>query len=105
MWICFFAAVCGGLDGCNTGGGGSVPADIRAEFNKRIYKNATWGLRVVDSSGKVLIDYNPRYHFFIASTRKIFTVGELLDEVGPNHTYDTAVYSQATIDLSLWTPA
>ena len=94
--LVLLAAAYGGLCGCNTSG--SAPADIQAVFNKPLYKNATWGLRVVDADGKVLVNLNPHYDFFVASVRKVFTVGELLNEVGPDHTYNTPVYYQGAID-------
>src|SRR5664279_4092796 len=75
-----------------------VPSPIQAIFDKALYKDATWGLRVVDSDGKVLIDYNPRQNFFIGSVRKVFSVGELLNQVGPDHTYDTPVYRTGNVD-------
>ncbi len=68
-----------------------VPADIQKIFAKPLYKNATWGLRVLDGS-KVLIDVHPERKFFIGSVRKVFSVGQLLDAVGPDHRYDTHVY-------------
>ncbi|HTW87649.1 MAG TPA: D-alanyl-D-alanine carboxypeptidase [Candidatus Binataceae bacterium] len=74
-----------------------VPADIQAVIDQPLYRGATWGLRVV-SSGKVLIDLRPRDKFFIGSVRKIFSVGELLNQVGPRHTYDTPVYRRGRID-------
>jgi PBP4 family serine-type D-alanyl-D-alanine carboxypeptidase len=75
-----------------------VPKDIQSIFDKPPYKGGTWGLRVVDSDGKVLIDYNPQQAFYIGSVRKVFSVGELLNEIGPDHTYDTPVYRTGTID-------
>lgn len=69
----------------------AVPADVRAVFAKPVYKNATWGLRVLEGS-KVLVDLHPERKFYIGSVRKVFTVGELLDAVGPEHRYDTPVY-------------
>ncbi|MBV8584455.1 MAG: peptidase S13, partial [Candidatus Eremiobacteraeota bacterium] len=73
-----------------------VPADIRAVFNRPIYKHATWGLRVLDGSN-VLIDVNPGKQFFIGSVRKVFTLGQLLDAVGPQHTCDTPVYRTGAV--------
>jgi hypothetical protein len=29
----------------------------------------------------------PRYQFFIGSSRKVFTIGELINEIGPAHTF------------------
>jgi PBP4 family serine-type D-alanyl-D-alanine carboxypeptidase len=81
--------------GAATGAGrvtsAAVPADIRAVLAKPVYRNATWGLRVLDGS-KVLIDLYPQRKFFIGSVRKVFSVGQLLDAVGPDHRYDTPVY-------------
>jgi D-alanyl-D-alanine carboxypeptidase len=84
-------AHCGGNDV-------NVPADIRAIFEQPFYNGGTWGLRVVDaSSGDVLIDLRPDCKLFIGSVRKVFTVGELLNEVGPGHRYNTPVYRQGTV--------
>lgn len=76
-----------------------VPADIQAVFDKPLYKNASWGLRVVDlHTGKVVIDLKPQTQFYIGSVRKTFTVGELLNEIGPHHTYNTPVFRQGRVD-------
>lgn len=75
-----------------------VPPDIRAIFDKQLYQNAIWGLRVVDlDSGKVLINLRPNYDFFIGSVRKIFSVGELMNTVGAKHRSVTPVYRQGKI--------
>lgn len=77
---------------------GGVPADIQAIFDKPFYKGAIWGLRVIDiDSGQALIDLNPNPQFFIGSVRKVFTVGELLNQVGPAHTFNTPIYRQGAI--------
>ncbi len=97
-----FAAVLGVIAGCNNGNvsaGGGVPADIQAIFNKPVYQGATWALRVVNAdSGKVLINLKPDDNLYIGSVRKAFTVGELLNEIGPDHRYDTPVYRQGDVD-------
>ena len=77
----------------------NVPADIKAVFDKPAYKNAIWGLRIVDlGTGKEVIDLRPRCNFYIGSVRKIFSVGELLDQVGPNHRYNTPVYRHGELN-------
>lgn len=73
-----------------------VPADLSAVLDQPRYAHATWGLRVLDGS-KVLLSINPSKEFFIGSVRKVFTIGELLDAVGPNKTYDTPVYRTGPI--------
>jgi D-alanyl-D-alanine carboxypeptidase len=76
----------------------NVPADISAVFGLPRYEAATWGLRVVDADhGKVLIDLQPTREFLIGSVRKIFSVGELLNQVGPNYTYNTPLYVQGDV--------
>ena len=78
---------------------GGVPADIAAVMNQSRYQDSIWGLRVVDSAtGEVLINTQPDHEFFIASVRKCFSVGAFLEEVGPDHSYDTPVYTQGTVD-------
>jgi len=70
-------------------------------MDKSFYRNSTWGLRVVDvQSGEVLLDHNPEHKFFIGSVRKIFSVGLLLNELGPDKTYDTPVYRTGSVDDS-----
>lgn len=76
-----------------------VPAQIQAVFQKPLYKNAVWGLQVLDlDTQERLIDLEPQRKFFIGSVRKIFSVGELLNEVGPAHRYNTPVYCRGSID-------
>jgi D-alanyl-D-alanine carboxypeptidase len=103
--LAFLVAAFAGIGGCGGGSssgptvsGTGVPADIQAVMNQPRYKGAIWGLRVVDpASQKVLINLQPDYNFLIASARKIFTVGELLNQVGPTHTFDTPIYRQGSI--------
>jgi D-alanyl-D-alanine carboxypeptidase len=77
----------------------NVPADVKAVFDKPAYKNAIWGLRVVDlGPGKELMDLQPHCHFYIGSVRKIFSVGELLNQVGPDHRYNTPVYRRGELN-------
>jgi D-alanyl-D-alanine carboxypeptidase len=76
----------------------SVPADIKAIFDAPRYQGAIWGLRVIDlETGKPLINLEPRYQFLIGSVRKVFSVGELLNQVGPTHRFNTVVYRQGAV--------
>jgi D-alanyl-D-alanine carboxypeptidase len=96
--VCSAVSVfCEGGDGGQSATG-QVPSAIQAVFDKPLYKGATWGLRVLDSNGKVLIDYNSQQQLFIGSVRKVFSVGQLLNAVGPDHTYDTPVYRVGNVD-------
>src|SRR5215510_11162464 len=75
------------IGGCNKSESSNIPQDITAIFDKPLYKNSIWGLRVVDlDTGKVFINLRPDYDFFIGSVRKVFSVGELMNKVGAEHT-------------------
>jgi D-alanyl-D-alanine carboxypeptidase len=77
---------------------GQVPPAIAAIFDKPVYSGSIWGLRVVDlATGEVLINRKPAYQFFIGSVRKVFTIGELINQIGPAHTFDTPVYREGPI--------
>ena len=101
--FCFVACALGVAradSNCNDNSA-KVPADIKAIFNKPAYKNAVWGLRIVDlGTGKELMDLEPHCNFFIGSVRKIFSVGELLNQVGPAHRYNTPVYRRGELNGS-----
>ena len=76
----------------------SLPANIKAIFDKPAYQDAIWGLRVVDlATGQPIIDIEPARQFYIGSVRKVFTIGELMNEIGPTHTYNTPVYRRGTV--------
>jgi D-alanyl-D-alanine carboxypeptidase/D-alanyl-D-alanine-endopeptidase (penicillin-binding protein 4) len=77
----------------------NVSSDIKAIMDKPLYKGAIWGLRVVDvDTGQTLVDLEPHHQFFIGSVRKVFTTGELIDQIGPNHTFNTPVYRRGPIN-------
>ena len=108
FFLVLLAVAFAGIGGCGGGGSGpasngaNVPADIRAVFNKPLYKGGLWGLRVVDvASGRALIDLRPRHNFLIGSTRKLFSVGALMNQIGPNYTYDTPIYRQGDISAGV----
>lgn len=66
-----------------------------------LYRGSRWGLRVVDAdTGQVLLEKSPDQKFFIGSVRKLFSVGLLLNEVGPERTFDTPVFRTGPLDGS-----
>ena len=76
-----------------------APSDIQKIFHKTRYKGAVWGLRVLNGD-KLIININPHRQFYIGSVRKIFSVGQLLNAVGPQYRYNTPVYRTGSIDRS-----
>lgn len=98
---------CGG----SSGGGGfgfapvqpapPLPEDIAKIFRKPVYKNARWGLRVVDlDTGEVLLDENAGRQMLIASVRKLFSVGLALEALGPSHVLRTPIHRRGTVDAA-----
>jgi D-alanyl-D-alanine carboxypeptidase len=87
--------------GAQEDSGEALPKQVKEIFNKPLYQEAKWGLRVVDTAdNRVLLDHHPDECFYIGSVRKVFSVGLLLDQVGPNHTYDTPVFRRGKLDSS-----
>lgn len=75
-----------------------LPDDINKVMNKPIYKKAIWGLRVVDlDTGNVLLNLNSGKQFYIGSVRKIFSVGELLNERGADYQTLTTVHYDGVV--------
>ncbi len=96
--LLFVSAGCGG----RSSGPQPIPADIRAVFDKPLYADALWGLRVVDlDTGRIIYDLEPDHEFLIGSVRKIFSVGELINEIGSGYQFETPVYVQGTITNGL----
>lgn len=99
--LLLITALFGMYGGCSNGSGSNVPPEIQAIFDKPLYDGGVWGLRVTDpDTGKVLINLKPDYPFFIGSVRKVFSVGELLNKIGGNHTFVTPIYKEGNVDGS-----
>jgi D-alanyl-D-alanine carboxypeptidase len=76
----------------------NVPAGIQAIFNSPFYNGAIWGLRADDlDTGRTLIDLQQDCQLYIGSVRKIFSIGELVNQIGPGHRYNTPVFQLGDI--------
>ena len=75
-----------------------VPPSVLAIMGAPKYAGATWGLRVVDlESGALVYNLGPDSLFFTGSVRKLFSVAEALDSLGPGHRFTTPVYRRGTL--------
>ncbi len=89
--------------GCNKNSstGEPIPQEIKAIFDKPLYDNAIWGLRVVDlDTGRVIYNLRSDFHFFIGSVRKLFSTGLSMGELGADHMFRTPVHRQGSVDES-----
>lgn len=91
-----FMAACADNGDANTA---TVPQEIRQVLDQPQYRDATWGLRVVDlDTGEVLNVLNSDRQMLIGSVRKLFSVGAALDTLGPDHVFRTKVHRQGAVD-------
>lgn len=76
-----------------------VPAEVLSIMQEPRYAGATWGLRAVDvESGKLVMSLGPDSLFFTGSVRKLFSVAEALDALGPRHRFVTPVHRRGRLD-------
>lgn len=85
--------------GCNNNNGNPIPPEIRDIFNKPLYNEGFWALRVVDlDTGKVIYNQRSDENIFIGSVRKVFTIGEILKELGQDFMFRTPIHRQGPVD-------
>ena len=79
--------------------GDGMAAQIEAIMGKGVYANAQWSMLAVDlDTGRTLYSTNPDRLAFTGSTRKIFSVGLALDQLGAGRTATTSVYRMGGLD-------
>jgi D-alanyl-D-alanine carboxypeptidase/D-alanyl-D-alanine-endopeptidase (penicillin-binding protein 4) len=75
-----------------------LKARIEEVINGKDYKQAHWGLLVVDAkTGKTVYEHNPDKLFFPASTTKLYSSAAALDALGADFKFLTPVYSRGEI--------
>ena len=75
-----------------------VPPAVLDVMAASKYAGAMWGLRVVDiKSGAVVYSLGPDSLFFTGSVRKLFSVAEALDSLGPGHRFTTPIYRRGRL--------
>ena len=100
FFICLLLVSILSIGGCNNKGseGQPIPDEIRSIFNSALYDGGFWALRVVDlESGEVIYNQRSDDNIFIGSVRKVFTIGELLEEYGQDFMFRTPLHRQGPI--------
>lgn len=78
-----------------------LPAAVTAVMNQPRYANASWSLAVTDlDTGKTRYGLHPDQLAFTGSTRKLFSVGLALNQLGAGHRTTTPVYRTGTVDAA-----
>jgi D-alanyl-D-alanine carboxypeptidase len=87
--------------GCNSNSsdGQPLPEEIRAIFDKDLYDGAIWALRVVDlETGELIYNLRSDDNLFLGSVRKVFTIGEALETLGPDFMFHTPIHRQGSVN-------
>jgi D-alanyl-D-alanine carboxypeptidase/D-alanyl-D-alanine-endopeptidase (penicillin-binding protein 4) len=80
-------------------GADDLAARIEAVTNGPDYKQARWGLLVVDAeTGKTLYERDADRLFMPASVTKLFSCAAALVAFGPDHKFETPVYRRGEVD-------
>lgn len=78
--------------------GNELATQIEAVINRPEYRHAHWGILIVDADGgETLYAHNPDKLFFPASTTKLYSCSAALAALGPDHRFETPVYSRGTV--------
>src|SRR5947209_8504161 len=71
---------------------------VEAVINGPDYKQARWGVLVVDAqTGKAVYEHNADHLFLPASTTKLYSCAAALDALGPDHRFETPVYRRGEV--------
>jgi D-alanyl-D-alanine carboxypeptidase/D-alanyl-D-alanine-endopeptidase (penicillin-binding protein 4) len=75
-----------------------LASKIEAVIDGPDYKQARWGILVVDAkSGKTVYARNPDRLFLPASTTKLYSCAAALDALGADHKFETPVYRRGKV--------
>jgi D-alanyl-D-alanine carboxypeptidase/D-alanyl-D-alanine-endopeptidase (penicillin-binding protein 4) len=75
-----------------------LAAEIEALINGPEYRQAHWGILVVDSqTGQTIYACNPDHLFFPASTTKLYSCATALAALGPDYKFETPVYRRGQL--------
>jgi D-alanyl-D-alanine carboxypeptidase/D-alanyl-D-alanine-endopeptidase (penicillin-binding protein 4) len=73
--------------------GDDLATKIEAVLQRPEYRQAHWGILVVDAkSGETVYDHNAEQLFIPASTTKLYSCATALAELGPDYKFETPVY-------------
>jgi D-alanyl-D-alanine carboxypeptidase/D-alanyl-D-alanine-endopeptidase (penicillin-binding protein 4) len=79
--------------------GEDLASEIDAVIHRPEYRQAHWGLLVVDAkSGETVYEHNAEQLFIPASTTKLYSCATALAELGPDYKFETPVYRRGNLN-------
>jgi serine-type D-Ala-D-Ala carboxypeptidase/endopeptidase (penicillin-binding protein 4) len=79
-------------------GGDDLARKIEAIITRPEYKQARWGILVVDAeTGRTVYEHNPDQMFLPASTTKLYSCAAALDAYGADYRFETPVYRRGNL--------
>ena len=95
---CLPAALLCLLAACPAHAGDDLASEIDAFLHRPEYRQAHWGILVVDArSGETVYEHNADQLFIPASTTKLYSCATALAELGPDYRFETPVYRRGTL--------
>jgi D-alanyl-D-alanine carboxypeptidase len=86
------------IAGAGAHAGEDLATKIEAIISGPDYKQAHWGLLVVDSqTGQTIYAHNPDHLFFPASTTKLYSCSAALAALGSDYRFETSVYRRGKL--------
>src|SRR5262245_29196801 len=93
LCLSLLCALCVSVVQCRAGD--DLAERLEGVMNRAEYKQARWGVLVVDSkSGKVVYEQNADRLFIPASTTKLYSCAAALDALGSDYRFKTPVYER-----------
>ena len=77
-----------------------LQARIFALLDEAKFAPARWGVRIISSDGRTLIERDADKLFMPASNMKLYTTAATLDAFGPDLKFKTSVYTTGGLDKS-----
>jgi D-alanyl-D-alanine carboxypeptidase/D-alanyl-D-alanine-endopeptidase (penicillin-binding protein 4) len=79
--------------------GNDLASEIDAVIRRPEYRQAHWGILVVDArSGETVYEHNADQLFIPASTTKLYSCAAALVDLGPDYKFETPVYRRGTLN-------
>ncbi|KAB0675390.1 D-alanyl-D-alanine carboxypeptidase/D-alanyl-D-alanine-endopeptidase [Burkholderia territorii] len=89
------------IAGCGGNTTRSMQGEIEQVIGASRYRQSTWSINVIDpATGATVYAIQPDALTYVGSTRKLFSVGMALNQLGADHQFVTPVYALGSVEAS-----